>query len=92
MLLVDAGQEGLISEGTSYFDNAGKKGLMCGRTSYLGCTWIMNNQYFKIKLKSSLKNEYYPVFLTNSLLDSKKFLSDLQAHIFYWANLTRSRI
>ena len=36
MLLVDAGQEGLISEGTSYFDNAGKKGLMCGRTSYLG--------------------------------------------------------
>jgi hypothetical protein len=31
-----AGQEGLISEGTSYFDNAGKKGLMCERTSYLG--------------------------------------------------------
>ena len=63
MLLVDAGQEGLISEGTSYFDNAGKKGLMCGRTSYLGCTWIMNNQYFfKIKLKTSLKNEYCPGF------------------------------
>jgi hypothetical protein len=55
LLLVDAGQEGLISEGTSYFDNAGKKGLMCGRTSYLGCTWIMNNLYFKIKLKSSFK-------------------------------------
>ena len=36
MLLFDAGQEGLISEGTSYFDNAGKKGLMCERTSYLG--------------------------------------------------------
>ena len=36
MLLVDAGQEGLISEGTSYLDNAGKKGLMCERTSYLG--------------------------------------------------------
>jgi hypothetical protein len=36
LLLVDAGQEGLISEGTSYLDNAGKKGLMCGRTSYLG--------------------------------------------------------
>ncbi len=36
MFLVDAGQEGLISEGTSYLDNAGKKGLMCGRTSYLG--------------------------------------------------------
>ena len=70
MLLVDAGQEGLISEGTRYLDNAGKKGLMCGRTIYLRCTWIMNNQYFKIKLKSSLKNEYYPVFLTNSLLDS----------------------
>ena len=55
MLLVDAGQEGLISEGTSYLDNAGKKGLMCERTSYLGCTWIMNNLYFKIKLKSSFK-------------------------------------
>jgi hypothetical protein len=36
LLLVDAGQEGLISEGTSYLDNAGKKGLMCERTSYLG--------------------------------------------------------
>ena len=36
MLLVDAGQEGLISEGKSYLDNEGKKGLMCGRTSYLG--------------------------------------------------------
>ena len=36
MLLVDAGQEGLISEGTRYLDNAGKKGLMCERTSYLG--------------------------------------------------------
>ena len=62
MLLVDAGQEGLISEGKSYLDNAGKKGLMCGRTSYLGCIWIMNNQYFKIKFKSSLKNEYCPGF------------------------------
>jgi len=36
LLLVDAGQEGLISEGTRYLDNAGKKGLMCGRASYLG--------------------------------------------------------
>ncbi len=25
-----------ISEGRSYLYNAGKKGLMCGRTSYLG--------------------------------------------------------
>jgi hypothetical protein len=36
LLIVDAGQKGLISEGTCYLDNAGKKGLMCERTSYLG--------------------------------------------------------
>jgi hypothetical protein len=36
LLLVDAGQEGFVSEGTISLDNAGKKGLMCERTSYLG--------------------------------------------------------